>query len=264
MAKTNNTASKKKSPFPKLPHPAVMAVWAALLAASQMLPAIVLVGTGGNLSVATALTPLCGIFFGPFGGAITAAIGGFIGQIIAPSSAWLGIFTFTVSTAGAFAAGMIAYKRWYYALIIYAVGLAVWFSQEIGRKAWFFAATMFGLGLLMTCIMGPIIQKWNWIASKNPLLKAISLYCTCLAGLLTQGTFAGIFQIMLFKMPVITYKVLMWTAPMERITLAVASTIIGIPLLYALPKLHIYVGPGAQEMDDDTTAVEAMQELNEE
>ena len=35
-------AEKKKSPYPKLPHPAVMVVWAALISVAKMLPAIVL------------------------------------------------------------------------------------------------------------------------------------------------------------------------------------------------------------------------------
>ena len=62
-------------------HPSVIAVWAALIAVATLLPSIPMLGTGSTFSVSTALLPLAGVFFGPIGGAVCAAIGLFIGQI---------------------------------------------------------------------------------------------------------------------------------------------------------------------------------------
>ena len=66
-------ADKRKNLFGGI-HPAVISVWAAVLAASHMLPAVPLIGVGGTMSVSTALAPLTGIFFGPWAGLLCAAI----------------------------------------------------------------------------------------------------------------------------------------------------------------------------------------------
>src|SRR6056297_631823 len=102
-------------------HPSVLAIWAALIAAGNLLPAIPIIGSGGTFSVSAALIPLAGVFFGPIGGAICGAIGGFIGQIIAPHIAWLGIATFLIGTVNAFVAGCITRRKWYIAVGIIAL-----------------------------------------------------------------------------------------------------------------------------------------------
>ena len=99
-------------------HPAVIAAWAALISVGNLLPSLPIVGTGGTFSVSSALIPLAGILFGPVGGAICAAIGGFIGQLIAPHTAWLGIITFVVGAFNAFVAGHVSRGRPVWALIL--------------------------------------------------------------------------------------------------------------------------------------------------
>jgi len=43
-------------------HPAVIAVWAALIAVVTLVPAFPIIGTGATFSVNAALIPLAGIF----------------------------------------------------------------------------------------------------------------------------------------------------------------------------------------------------------
>ena len=83
---------KKKSVFGEV-HPSIIAVWAALIAASHFLPGIPLFGIGGTMSVSAVLLPLTGIFFGPVAGGLCGGIGQFIGYLIEPSAAWAGMFT---------------------------------------------------------------------------------------------------------------------------------------------------------------------------
>ena len=47
----------KKTTYPKV-HPAMIAVWAALMSVSGLLPTFPVFGTGGNFSVSYALAPL--------------------------------------------------------------------------------------------------------------------------------------------------------------------------------------------------------------
>src|SRR5215475_14542520 len=93
-------------------HPATVAVWAAVLSVGYLLPTIPIIGTGGTFSLTTALLPLSGVFFGPIAGALCAAVAGFIGSLIAPHTAWMGMGTFIIGTTTAFTAGCIAWGSW--------------------------------------------------------------------------------------------------------------------------------------------------------
>ena len=115
-------------------HPAVISVWAALIAAAHLLPAIVLVGTGGTMSVSAILVPLAGVLFGPVAGTLVGAIGQFIGFLIAPAGAWLGMFTFLIGTCTALTTGLASRGKGPYALILSGLGIVLWMTQEIGRK----------------------------------------------------------------------------------------------------------------------------------
>ena len=78
------------------------------MAVTGLLPSFPAFGSVGNFSVSYAFAPLAGIMFGPFTGALSVAIGEFIGSIIAPHNTTLGIFTFIINTPNAFAAGYIS------------------------------------------------------------------------------------------------------------------------------------------------------------
>ena len=101
-----------KDNFKNSLHPAVVAVWAAVVAAGHLLPAIPILGTGSTFSLASSLSPLSGIFFGPIAGALCSAAGGFIGNLIAPHTAWMGLGTFILGTITAFTSGCIAWGKW--------------------------------------------------------------------------------------------------------------------------------------------------------
>ena len=101
---------KELAKYPKV-HPAMIAVWAALIAVSGLLPTFPMFGTGGTFSIGLALAPLAGIMFGPWTGALTVAIGGIIGSFIAPHTAVFGIFTFLSDMSLTFAAGFMARKN---------------------------------------------------------------------------------------------------------------------------------------------------------
>ncbi len=86
-------------------HPAVIAVWAALMAVGSLLPAFPIIGTGVTFNISNCLVPLAGIFFGPWVGAIVAGVGGFIGQMLAPHTVLFGPLQFTIAMLGAMGAG---------------------------------------------------------------------------------------------------------------------------------------------------------------
>ena len=125
---------KKKSGL--LPtHPAIIAVWAAIIAVASLLPAFPVIGTGATFNIGNSLVPLAGIFFGPLAGAVAAGVGGFIGQLIAPHTVLFGPLQFTISMFGAAMAGFAMQRKWQYpALLILVLGL-VWYAFPLGRQA---------------------------------------------------------------------------------------------------------------------------------
>lgn len=230
-------------------HPAVLAVWAALISVAHMLPSIPMLGTGGTFSVSAALIPLAGIFFGPIGGAICVAVGNFIGQIIAPHTAWLGLATFLVGTINGFATGCVSRGKWPWAVGITAIGIILWFSSEIGRQVPLFPIVFYGLGIIMA-IIGGIFGK-NFLTSETFIKKFIGIWFAAFAGFVASASIANYASLTLFKLPATVWMALTVMAPIERTIFALGAAVIGVPLLIGLPKIGIFVGPGAELVEGD-------------
>lgn len=232
-------------------HPAVLAVWAAVIAVAHMLPSIPILGTGGTFSVSSALVPLAGVFFGPIGGAICAAVGNFIGQIIAPHTAWAGIATFLIGTINAFVSGCVSRGKWLISVGIIALGTVLWFTHEIGRQAPFFPIVFYGLGAIMAIIGGIIGTKL--IKEANFFKKFIAVWLASFAGMVGAAALANYFSLVVYQLPASLWNMLIPISPTERAIFSIGAGIIGVPLLIGLPKIGIFVGPeaGLEEDDED-------------
>lgn len=204
-------------------HPAVISVWAALIAAAHLLPAVTLVGTGGTMSVSTMLLPLAGIFFGPVPGALCAAIGQFIGFLIAPSGAWLGMATWLIGTCTAFTAGCISRGKWYISIPMAVLGFVLWATHPIGQKAMIFAYVFYGYGLLCN-ILGCFFANKAFLGTlfpkiENPavkvLFKAISIFLCGVGGLVVSASLANYATLHLMGTPAITWRLL---TPVSRLS----------------------------------------------
>ena len=231
-------------------HPAVIAVWAALIAVGSLLPAIPIIGSGGTFSVSAALIPLAGIFFGPIGGAICAAIGSFIGQMIAPHIAWLGIATFLIATVNAFVVGCVSRRKWYIALGIIILGYILWFATEIGRGAAIFPLIFYSIGIVAV-VIGAIVFAQKGVFEKRPFLRMLGIFVAAYAGFVGAAAIANFFGIILYQWPATMWKGLAFVSPWERAVFSLGATIIGVPLLIGLPKIGVFVGSDLESDEDD-------------
>lgn len=237
----NQTTTQKKSMWGLGNiHPAVLAVWAALIAVAYMLPSIPMLGTGTTFSISAALIPLAGIFFGPIPGAICVAIGAFIGQIVAPHTAWMGMLTFIFPTFEGLCAGLIVRKKWFVNIAIVVIG-AVAFYFSPGRAAVFFPIVYYGLGAVLSIVGSIYVEKW--LLSPKKVLKFVGLFVAALGGFCTAAAIGNIASAYVFELPASVYNVLTFMSPLERTVFSLGSSIIGLPLLIGLPKIGIYVGP---------------------
>jgi hypothetical protein len=251
----------KKSPYNKF-HPAVIAVWASIIALGHILPTIPIWGTGGTFSLSSALSPLSGIFFGPATGALCSAAGGFIGSLIAPHTAWMGLGTFIIGTATAFTSGCIAWGKGAPvsinangsfvingAVIIYIIGTLLWFTQETGRGIFYFPLIYYGLGFI-ALVTGSIFSERMFTSTKKVFLFA-AVWISAFGGMIGGASIGNFFSLVLYRQPREIWAALTIAAPIERVIFAAGAMLIGVPLLSGMNKMGIPAGPGRNEDDED-------------
>jgi hypothetical protein len=236
---------KRKQMIHGKPHPSVIAAWAAVLAAAHMFPSIPMIGTGSTFSVTAALTPLAGILFGPVPGAFCAAAGGFIGSLIAPHTAWMGMGTFIIGTVTALTAGLISRGKWPAVLAVYAIGSALWFSQETGRGFPLLPAVYYGLGITSALI--GCVFAFRWLTGVNKTFKFSALWLCAFGGMIGGASIGNFFSLLLYKLPREVWAALVVISPLERAAFSLGAALIGTPLLIALPKIGVFAGPAAEE-----------------
>ena len=240
-------------------HPAVVAVWAALHAASALLPTIPLLGTGTSFSVGIIFAPLAGVFFGPVAGAAATAVGAFIGSIIAPHTAWIGLATFVPEMFAALVAGFMSRggKAWPLSLVIVGTGAVLWLATATGRA---FPAYLFGYVLSAIAMVIGGIWGRKWLLSNKFAFQFLMIWLCSFAamqgGSTPVSTFIGV---VVYGFPPELYKALLFLQPGERAVFSLVAAIVGIPLLKGLPKVGVYVGPQDQ-CQDDPVVDEAMDE----
>ena len=234
-----------KTSKPLTSHPAVIAVWAALIAVVTIVPAFPIIGTGATFSVAAALVPLAGIFFGPVAGALCAAIGAFIGQLIAPHTVFFGPLSFLIPTLGAMSAGFAMKKKWYVPLAITVFFSAAWYLIPLGRAAWFQPAIW--LMGIAACLIGWFVAN-DWIGSDNRAKMFIGVFLAAMAGTIVDHAFGSTWALVQFQLPAEIWLGALALAPIERTLFSLGAAIIGTPLLIGLPKIGLPVG---QQTDDD-------------
>jgi uncharacterized membrane protein len=204
-----------------------------------------------TFSVTTALLPLAGIFFGPIPGAVCAAVGGFIGSLIAPHTAWMGMGTFIIGTTTAFTAGLISRSKLPIALIVYVLGSVLWFTQEIGRSFPLLPIVYYGSGLIAV-IVGSIFAS-RWLIGDNKAFKFPAVWLCAFGGMMGGASIGNFFSLLLYKLPKEVWATLVVLGPTERAIFSLGAVIVGVPLLIGLPKIGIFVGPDVaeEEISDD-------------
>ena len=234
-------------------HPALIAAWAAIVAAGHLLPTIPIAGTGSTFSLTAVLSPLSGIFFGPLAGALCSAAGGFIGNLIAPHTAWLGLGTFIIGTVTAFTSGCISWGRWPLvsinktghiifngAVIIYLIGTILWFTQETGRNVPLFPLVLYGAGFIAV-IAGSFLSA-KTLKNKSKALLFPVLWLAAFGGMIGGASIGNFFYLVLYNLPREAWLALTVAAPLERALFALGASLIGVPLIISLPKIGINVG----------------------
>lgn len=232
-------------------HYSILIVWAALSAAAMLIPGIPTLGSGSSMSLTYPLSPLAGILFGPYAGALCTAVGGIIGTIIAPHAANLGIWTFTVQTVTAFMAGYISRGKWQLPTVFFLIMTGVVYTFQAIQEVWWFGWVYLS-GILMA-IIGALWCSKILRKSGNVFLKAVGVFIISYAAFISGCTVSDPLGIIMFDLTSELYVMLAVMMPFERVMFSLFTAILGVPLLMGLPKIKIYVGPEFDDMGEKSS-----------
>jgi len=180
---------------------------------------------------------------------IAAAIGGLIGEFIAPYGAVFGPITFLLQTTCALVAGLVAFGKWKEGAGIEAILLALWYiltsiwwqGQPGAEIRWYFPFLHI-LTLILILVTGPKIV--SWIASKDQKKIALGIFLAALAGTISEHLLGNAFFIAMYSGPAKVFAIVLFVYPVERLLAATIATVIGVPLLLGLRKIGMELGSG--------------------
>jgi hypothetical protein len=225
-------------------NPGVLAVWAALYAVASLLSVMPVFGTGAFFTLSWILMPLAGILFGPWLGAISIGVGAFIGQLIAPHTAVFGLVSFILPTIGAIGAGLAMQRRWIWPLVAILVPGMAWYIFPLGREAWFWPS-LYLLGVLAIAVGW--IRGGDWLRSESRTRMFAGLFVTAMTGIIVDTSAGGLLALHVFALPKEVWLFVLPIAFGERLLFALGAAIVGVPLMVALPKVGVPVGPKTYE-----------------
>jgi len=158
---------------------ALTGIWTALMLALALFPTYPILGTPAMITLSGIIfSSLTAPLLGPFWGAISGFIFGCLVPYVNPATN-MGLFTFLGPTMSALMGGLVLFKRWKEALLIFTVQMIVWFAHPF---AWYQAMPIIAWQYVPVAIfiIVPPIRKWivNAITARNnPTKLAIALWC---------------------------------------------------------------------------------------
>ena len=225
-------------------HPAVIAVWAAVTVLVGFVPTTPIIGTRGRFDLSMAFYPLAGIFFGPWAGAICAAIAAFIEGPLIPPPPLFGPISFVIPAIAALVTGLAVQKRWIWPLVAILAPNLLWYILPLGREAWFYPLIEL-LGILAIAVGW--VWGGDWLRSENRTKMFAGIFVAALTHCMVDHSWGNLIALNMFALPKEIWLAALPIAPVERISFALGAAIIGVPLLVGLPKVGIAVGPKMYE-----------------
>jgi hypothetical protein len=220
---------------------ALTATFTALYAVFGFLKISPIIGlTGQAITAAAIIAPITGILLGPYLGTLSTFLGGLVGFFLGA----LAYPSFAAGIAAAFCAGMVKEgKRIISTLAYLALLLSFVFFPTVG-PAWLFPQEMWFQIVGLIILVSPL----QYVATKfldsdnNPKLF-LGSFLTCLPSTLA-GQIAGslVFELLTADPTTLLgyWQALTILYPVERTIIALAATLISVPLLKVLKKGNLW------------------------
>lgn len=230
---------------------ALVCVFAALYAVLSLVSLFPIIGALGRfITLASILAPVIGMLLGPYTGAATASIGGFIGWSITQSGAF-SFASFIPGGSAAFAAGLLTNGKrrvsaTFYLLLLFPMA----FFPVIG-PAWLYPFYLwFQLVGLITLISPASAIATKFMRADGIEKLTLGIGLIALISTLT-GQVAGSLMFEIFLFPVnpqigfwrtAQWQILTLVYPLERGIITLLAVFVGVPLIRAIRVYGFDVG----------------------
>jgi hypothetical protein len=158
---------------------ALTGVWTALMLALALVPTYPVLGTPAVITLSGIIfSSLTAPLLGPLWGTLSGFIFGWLVLYVNPATN-MGLLTFLGPTMSALMGGLVLFKRWKEATLIFVVQMAIWFAHPF---AWYQAMPIIAWQYVpvIVFILVPPVRKWilnSITARNNPTKLAIALWC---------------------------------------------------------------------------------------
>jgi len=232
-----------------------IAMIAAILGGSSIIPIFYFYGGAGYMSLGYALCPLMGLVLGPYGGFIAGLIGGLIAWIIMPPAVLGGPVTVILDWAMVpLIVGLIVNRKWHIAVVLQIIAFIFYnlFPFYIPGPPTFanppqpfyaLSGYWYYIGLPLLVATGRKIPEW--IRSGDKKKVALSLIVLEWASNEAMECWGWSWYAYLFGLPAaFVATVSAFAVPPQRIIALIVIIAIGIPLLEGLKKSGLRRIPG--------------------
>jgi hypothetical protein len=220
-----------------------MTTFAALYVIFSFWNIFPVIGAEGKwITAATVTSPLIGLILGPYVGSLAVIVGGVVAAFVS-STGVFGPFSFIPHLAATFCAGMLSARRQTVCIIVFTVFLVVFAFFPVVGPVWLSPIVLWldiiGLFVLASPLQYKAITHLNEATFTNKLSLGVGI--TCFTSTLF-GHVVGSLMFAAMNWPNATslkavWEGTAWVYPVERITITIFATIIGVTLLKTLKNI---------------------------
>jgi len=231
----------------------LICVFASLYAIFSAISLFPIIGAAGkSITLASFMAPLIGLILEPYLGVVAVSVGGFIGWYINPVGPF-GFFSFIPGAATVLFAGLLHNRKSAVSFILYVALLLVFMSYPMIGPLWLYPQFLWFQLVGLIVLASPLRSKVRKSLQPNPgRLSKLGFSVGIIS--FTATLFGQIVGSLMFEMmywPVLipqieawrlSWQVLTFMYPVERIIITLIATVIGTPLIRSLRIYGFQVG----------------------
>lgn len=205
--------------------------------------------TGKFITLSSILAPLLGLILGPEVGFATVTVGGLIGTLLSPASAF-GPLSFLPGATAALSSGLLYHRRRFIMLVMYGTVLATFSFFPVIGPAWLYPQFLWFQILGLLFLASPLqLKTVDYVRARKDIIRltvgiaGITLTSTLFNQIMGSLIFEALFE---FVNPVDSWKplwqILTVMYPVERVIITITASVIGVFLVKALDAYGFELG----------------------
>ncbi len=219
---------------------ALIPIFASLHAVLSLLPFTITLGVQGQITLGIIGGPLIGILLGPFIGGSAVLLGSFISVYLNPLGAIFGPLSVITPTMGAFCTGCVKIKRGYFSGAAILASLLIFYAYPSGREAYLFTWLHIAAMIVAFSPLASFASAGFSTSKPTRSRLALSVIMSVFVGILADHISGCAIAIWYFwytlgiDLTAEFWYTLIYVYPIERLVAIALTSVIAIPVYYAL------------------------------